>query len=86
MENPILQMLNKSKPLAKLATNNNLIAMLQNANNPQDFMRNMINQNPQINGLINQYGNGDPKTAFYAYAQQMGVDPEQILSVLKKFI
>jgi hypothetical protein len=84
MENPILQMLNQ-KQLSN-QSGNNLFNMLQNANNPQELMRNLINQNPQIMGLVNQYGNGDPKTAFYALAQQSGRDPEQILSMLRKFM
>lgn len=45
----------------------------------------MMKNNPQIQnviGIVNQYG-GDPKQAFYSLAAQKGVDPEQILGVLK---
>jgi len=81
MVNPAIQMLNKLRPLQ----NNNLVNLLQNSKNPQLFMQTMINQNPQIMGLINQYGNGDPQTAFYEYARIMGVDPNQILSMLENY-
>ena len=42
----------------------------------------MITQNPQVNQIINQYG-GDPKTAFYKYAEANGVNPDEILNMMK---
>ena len=47
-------------------------------------MADIINSNPQIkqvNDIINQYG--DAKTAFYKVAEQQGVDPNEILEMLK---
>ena len=76
--NPMLQMLNQSKP----SINNNMVSMLRNSPNPQTLLNNLLMQNPQVTGLINQYG-GDPKTAFYALAQQKGIDPNTILNMLK---
>lgn len=76
--NPMLQMLNQSKS----STNNNMISMLKNSPNPQALLNNLLAQNPQVTGLINQYG-GNPKTAFYALAQQKGIDPNSILDMLK---
>ena len=78
--NPMLQMLNQSRPL-----NNNLMNMIvaiKNSPNPQVMLNNMLTQNPQVTGLINQYG-GDPKSAFYAIAQQRGINPNDILNMLK---
>lgn len=72
-------MLAKSRP----STNNNLLQLLQNSQNPQALINQMILKNPQINNLINQYGNGDPKVAFYEYARRTGQNPEQILETLK---
>jgi hypothetical protein len=60
--------------------------MLQNSSNPKELMQNLVNQNPQIMGLVNQYGNGDPEKAFYEYARATGRDPEQILGMIKKFM
>lgn len=84
MVNPMLQMLNQSKPLNS-QTNNGLMSLLENSNNPQELIRNMVVQNPQVNTLINQYGNGDPKAAFYEYARITGKNPEQVLNMLRKF-
>lgn len=76
--NPMLQMLNQSRS----STNNNMISLLKNSPNPQALLNNLLAQNPQVTGLINQYG-GNPKTAFYALAQQKGIDPNSILDMLK---
>lgn len=65
---------------------NNLIDMLSKADNPQQLISNLIQNNPQITTLINQYGNGDPKAAFYEYARRNGQDPEQILNLIKRLV
>ena len=50
--------------------------------NPNAMINKLLNQNPQVQQIIQQYG-GDAQKAFYSIAQQMGVDPEQILSQLR---
>lgn len=82
----MLQMLSKTGPQQRSSLNNPLLTMLQNSGNPQQIINNLITQNPQINNLINQYGGGDPKTAFYEYARLTGQDPNQVLSALKNFL
>ena len=77
-ENPMLHILNQSR----LSTNNNIVSMIKNSPNPQVLLNNLLAQNPKVSGLINQYG-GDARTAFYALAQQKGVDPNSILDMLK---
>lgn len=32
--------------------------------------------------LVNKYGNGDPKAAFFALAKEKGIDPSAIMSQL----
>lgn len=44
--------------------------------NPQALMQN----NPQVQQLIRQYGS--PQKAFYALAQQMGIDPNEVMKTL----
>ena len=83
MGNPMLDQLNK---LPSNNQNNNLISMLQNASNPQQFIQNAIAQNPQVNMLIQQYGGGDPKAAFYEYARRNGKDPNLVLNMLRRYI
>jgi hypothetical protein len=57
--------------------------MLQNANNPQQLINNILTNNPQLTTLINQYGNGDPKAAFYEYARRTGQNPQQVLNMIQ---
>ena len=80
--NPMLQKLNRINK----TNNNNIMSLLQNSNNPQELVNNILASNPQITDLINKYGNGDPKTAFYEYARQSGQDPQAILDMVKKFM
>lgn len=82
MGNP---MLNQLKQLPNNARPD-LLSMLQKSSNPQALIQNMIAQNPQINNIINQYGGGNPKSAFYEYARQTGKDPNLVLNAIKKFM
>lgn len=62
-----------------------MMNLVQGANNPTAMMESMISQNPRLKEVmefVNQNG-GDAKAAFYAMAKQKGVDPEQILSLLR---
>ena len=59
--------------------------MVRSASNPQAMMYQAIQNNPntkQVFDYIRQNG-GDPKTAFYKMAEQKGVDPNEILNMLK---
>ena len=59
--------------------------MVRSAGNPQAMLQSMVQNNPQMQqvmNIVNQAG-GDPKTAFYKMAEEKGVDPEQILSMLR---
>ena len=59
--------------------------MLRSAGNPQAMLQNMMSSNPQMKqvmDLVNQSG-GDPREAFYNLAKQKGVNPEEILNLLK---
>ena len=57
---------------------------LRNSANPQATLQSIIKANPRyqnVMNFINQNG-GNPRTAFYNLAQQRGIDPSQILSLL----
>lgn len=56
--------------------------MFKSTNNPQALVSRMMSNNPQVQQIINQYG-GDPKTAFYKYAEANGIDPNEVLNMLK---
>ena len=77
MTNPIIQQL-RSPSLNNIK---NLVGMAKG--NPQAVI-NMLQSNPkyrEVFDLVNQYG--DPKKACYALAQQQGIDPNEILDMLR---
>ena len=80
--NPMLQMLNQSRQLNSNNGLMNMIAMFKNSQNPQALINNILAKNPQVTNFINQYG-GDPRAAFYGLAQQKGINPDEILNMLK---
>lgn len=65
-----------------LAQARQMVQMVKSSGNPQAMVNQMMSKNPQVNQVIQQYG-GDPKTAFYKYAEANGVDPNEILNILK---
>ena len=84
MQNPMLQAL-KNNPANNLSQIRNMMNMVRSAGNPQAMLQSMVQNNPQMQqvmNIVNQAG-GDPKTAFYRMAEEKGVDPEQILSMLR---
>lgn len=84
MNNPMLNQLGRSLP-SNLNQIKQMANMFKNAKNPQMLIQNMMMQNPQMKQVmdfINQNG-GDAKSAFYKLADQCGVDPNEILNMLK---
>ena len=62
-----------------------MMNMVQMSRNPQAMIQQMMMQNPQMKQvmqIVQQYG-GDPMKAFYEVAKEKGMDPEEILSMLK---
>ena len=59
-----------------------IMQSIRSSGDPQAIVNNMLSNNPQINQIIKQYG-GDPKTAFYKYAEANGVNPDEILNMMK---
>ena len=78
--NPIIQAMSGKSPM--LAQAKQMVQMVKSSGNPQAMVNQMISKNPQVNQIIQQYG-GDPKTAFYKYAEANGVDPNEILNMMK---
>ena len=62
-----------------------MMGMLNASQNPQAMLNQMMSNNPQMKqvmDVINQYG-GDPKQAFYSLAEKNGIDPNEILNMMK---
>lgn len=80
--NPILQALNNGSPLMnRLSQARQVAQTIKSASNPQAMLNQMMDNNPQVKQLIEQYG--DPKTAFYKYAESSGINPDDVLQLLK---
>jgi hypothetical protein len=59
--------------------------MLKGQSNPMQIIKNMASQNPQVSQVLNMLnGSGmSAKDLFMQTAQQMGIDPNQIINMLK---
>ena len=78
--NPIIQAMSAKQPM--LAQARKMVQTIKTCGDPNAMISQMVSSNPQINQIINQYG-GDPKTAFYKYAEANGVNPDDILQMMK---
>ena len=79
----ILQQIAKSNPM--LQNVKQMMGMVNAAQNPQAMLNQLMTNNPQMKqvmDIVNQHG-GDPKKAFYAMAEQNGIDPNDILNMMK---
>lgn len=78
--NPIISQMNRQaiNPQQIKQMWNNLRAI----NNPQAMIQQALQRNPQVQQLI-QLSNNDPKQAFYNLAEQKGINPNDILDILK---
>lgn len=79
----ILMQLAKSNPM--MGQIKQMMGMLQGAQNPTAMLKQMAQNNPQLKqvmDIVNANG-GNPEKAFYATAEQYGVDPQEILNMLK---
>ncbi len=56
--------------------------MFKGMKNPDIMAKQMVNSNPQLQSII-QANNGNAKQAFMNMSQQMGVNPNDILKMLK---
>ena len=65
-----------------------MLNLIRNANNPQALLQTMINNNPNLANVMNiiRQNGGNPKDAFYNLAKQKGVNPDEILNMLKWFL
>ena len=62
-----------------------LMNTIKAAQNPQTAMQVLINKNPQLRQaveLVNQNG-GNAEETFYKLAKERGINPEDILSMLR---
>ena len=81
----ILQQLGKGQMGQTAARIKQMMGMVRGAANPQQALNMLAMNNPQMKQvmeIVDQYG-GDSMKAFQEMAKQCGVDPEEILGMLK---
>ena len=79
----ILQQLGKANPAA--AQIKQMMNMVRGAGNPQAMLNQMIMSNPKMQDVMNivrKHG-GDPMTALRKEAEAAGMDPNEILNMLR---
>ena len=88
MANPIVNQMSQQQMMQMLIPQaqrvKQILGVIRTANNPQAMIQNIIAQNPKIKevqSVINQYGN--LKDAFYGRARELGVNPDEFLSLLQ---
>lgn len=62
-----------------------MMNMVNMAGNPQAMLNQLMMNNPQMKqamSIVEKY-NGDSMKALYGEAERMGVDPQEILNMLK---
>lgn len=81
----MLAMLNQNRMAQNLQPIKNMMNMLRGAGNPSMMLQQMTAQNPQMQQVMNYVNEngGNAKQAFYKLAQEKGVNPDEILNMLK---
>ena len=62
-----------------------MLGMVQTASNPNAMLQTLAQNNPQLRqvmDLVQEYG-GSPEKAFLAACEQKGVNPQDIINMLK---
>ena len=79
----ILQQIAKTNPMMQKVKQ--MMGMVSGSQNPQAMLNQLMMSNPnlkQVMDIVSQHG-GDPQKAFYALAEQKGVNPQDVLDMLK---
>jgi len=62
-----------------------MLTQVRESANPQGMLNMLAQQNPQLGNVMQivQENGGDPRRAFYSTAEKMGVNPDEVLSMLR---
>ena len=63
----------------------NMLGMVRSASNPNAMLNMLAQNNPQLRQVLDlvQQSGGSPEKAFYAACEQRGVNPQEIIDMLK---
>lgn len=79
----ILQQLAMTSP--RMGQIKQMMGMVRSAGNPQAMLSQLAASNPamkQVMDIVNQHG-GDPDRAFRTIAEQNGIDPQEIINMMR---
>lgn len=65
-----------------LANLKQVASLMKNVNNPQMMLNELATKNPQLKSALDM-SNGNYEQAFNTLAEQMNVNPEEIISLFK---
>lgn len=88
MSNKLFQQLNQTQSntvAPQLQNIKNIASMLKGKSNPMQALQMLAGQNPQIGQVLTMLNNSgmSPKDLFMQQAQQKGVNPDEIIEMLK---
>ena len=83
--NSLYNQLNQTNQPAQNNVIQKIIQMAKSGNNPQQLLNSLAGQNPQLNQVMQIVNSGKmtPKQIFMNMANQQGVNPNDIISMLK---
>lgn len=83
--NSLYNQLNQTNQPAQNNVIQKIIQMAKSGNNPQQLLNSLAGQNPQLNQVMQLVNSGKmtPKQIFMNMANQQGVNPNDIISMLK---
>ena len=75
----------KFQPPANIGQIKGLMHMMQSGGNSQALLQTLVSSNPMMGPIMNlvQQYRGDARTAFYDLAKQKGVNPNDVINLLK---
>ena len=87
MQNSILQALQNNSGVNQNPGNNmfNVVQAIRASRNPNVMLQQLASANPNVANALNlvqRYG-GDPQKAFFEEAKRRGIDPNQIIAMLR---
>ena len=83
--NSLYNQLNQTNQPAQNNIIQKIIQMAKSGDNPQQLLNSLAGQNPQLNQVMQLVNSGKmtPKQIFMNMANQQGVNPNDIISMLK---
>ena len=83
--NSLYNQLNQTNQPAQNNVIQKIIQIAKSGNNPQQLLNSLAGQNPQLNQVMQLVNSGKitPKQIFMNMANQQGVNPNDIISMLK---